>query len=336
MEHSEIRMTAERWEQVKTIFHGAVECDPPAREEFLRQRCGNDIELRREVESLLDSENDPKPVLETQVMGAGLMAADPQRQVFAPPAITGDRYQVERELGRGGMSVVYLARDRQLLAKRVVVKVLLEETRQDPWIRQKFLQEMEALSRIDHPGVVGVLDSGLTAVGQRFLVMQYIEGVSLRSAIEPGGMAAIRAAGLIRQMGQALAAAHEKGVWHRDLKPENVMLQCLGGEDHVKLIDFGIAGIQNSHFTGEKTKVAGSFSYMAPEQMGGHSCAASDTYALAVVAYEILTGELPDPTGESGLQLPGEPGGRSARHCRCARRPARVRCANSARSCTRL
>jgi eukaryotic-like serine/threonine-protein kinase len=69
-------------------------------------------------------------------------------------------------------------------------------------------------------------------------------------------------------MGQALAAAHEKGVWHRDLKPENVMLQCLGGEDHVKLIDFGIAGIQNSHFTGEKTKVAGSFSYMAPEQMG--------------------------------------------------------------------
>src|SRR5580658_674957 len=202
------------------------------------------------------------------------------------------------------MSVVYLARDRQLLAKRVVVKVLLEETSQDPWMRQKFQQEMEALARIDHPGVVGVLDSGLTGEGQRFLVMQYIEGVTLRSAVEPGGMSRVRAAGLIRQIGQALAAAHEKGVWHRDLKPENVMLQCLGGEDHVKLIDFGIAGIQNSQFTGEKTKVAGSFSYMAPEHLGGHPCAASDTYALGVVAYEILTGTLPGEASESRPKLP--------------------------------
>src|SRR5437588_10527045 len=99
------------------------------------------------------------------------------------PLILSDRYEVERELGRGGMSVVYLARDRQLLAKRVVIKVLLEETSQDSWVRQKFLQEMEALARIDHPGVVGVLDTGLTPEGQQFLVMQYIEGVTLCTAI---------------------------------------------------------------------------------------------------------------------------------------------------------
>jgi serine/threonine protein kinase/TolB-like protein len=302
-EHGEVRMTAERWEQVKAIFHGAAECEPPGRAEFLRQRCGNDEELRREVESLLDSERDPRTVLESAVLGAAMMVAS-ERRVFAPPATIGDRYDVERELGRGGMSVVYLARDRQLLAKRVVVKVLLEETSQDPWMRQKFQQEMEALARIDHPGVVGVLDSGLTVDGQRFLVMQYIEGATLRSAIEPGGMNCARAAGLIRQIGQALAAAHEKGVWHRDLKPENVMLQCLGGEDHVKLIDFGIAGIQNSQFTGEKTKVAGTFGYMAPEQLGGHPCAASDTYALGVVAYEILTGTLSTESGESRPKLP--------------------------------
>jgi TolB-like protein/class 3 adenylate cyclase/Flp pilus assembly protein TadD len=182
--------------------------------------------------------------------------------------------------------------------------VLLETTSLDPWIRQKFLQEMEALSRIDHPGVVGVLDSGLTAEGKQFLVMQYIEGVTLRSAIEPGGMNFGRAAGIIRQIGQALAAAHEKGVWHRDLKPENIMLQRLGGEDHVKLIDFGIAGIQDSQFTGEKTKVAGSLSYMAPEQFSGHPCEASDIYAYGVVAYEILTGTLPGETGESRPKLP--------------------------------
>src|ERR1035437_1520221 len=297
-------MTAERWRQVKTIFHGAVETDPAVRADFLREHCGGDEELRREVESLLDSEKDPRSLLGTAVMGAAVMAAAPERQVPAPPAIMGDRYEVERELGRGGMSVVYLARDRQLLGKRVVIKVLLETTSIDPWMRQKFLQEMEALSRIDHPGVVGVLDTGLTAEGKQFLVMQYIEGVTLRSVIEPGGVNFVPAAGIIRQIGHALAAAHEKGVWHRDLKPENIMLQCLGGEDHVKLIDFGIAGIQNSQFSGEKTKVAGSLSYMAPEQFSGHPCEASDIYAFGVVAYEILTGTLPGETGESRPKLP--------------------------------
>lgn len=204
-----------------------------------------------------------------------------------------DRYEIERPLGRGGMSAVYLARDRQLLSKRVVVKVLLEEMDEDAWMRQKFLQEMEALARIDHPGVVGVLDTGLTPDGKQFLVMQYVEGQTLRGSIQAGGLPLDKAASLIRQIGQALGAAHDVGVWHRDLKPENIMLQRSGSEDYAKLIDFGIAGIQNSQFTGEKTKVAGSLSYMAPEQFAGNPCAASDTYALGVVAYEILTGNPP-------------------------------------------
>jgi class 3 adenylate cyclase/tRNA A-37 threonylcarbamoyl transferase component Bud32 len=203
------------------------------------------------------------------------------------------RYEIERPLGRGGMSAVYLAKDHQLLAKRVVVKVLLDDMNEDPWMRQKFFQEMEALARIDHPGVVGVLDTGQTPEGKQFLVMQYVEGQTLRAAIEPGGMPIAKAASLIRQIGQALGAAHDAGVWHRDLKPENVMLQQAGGDVYAKLIDFGIAGIQNSQFTGEKTKVAGSLTYMAPEQFAGSPCAASDTYALGVVAYEMLTGAPP-------------------------------------------
>ncbi|MBN8733642.1 MAG: serine/threonine protein kinase [Acidobacteria bacterium] len=207
-----------------------------------------------------------------------------------------NRYAVDRELGRGGMSVVYLAHDRKLLNKPVVVKVLLEKQTQNEWVRKKFMQEMEALARIDHPGIINVLDYGDLPNGTQYLVMQYIEGKTLRDSIPQGGMEMSRASNLIRQVGQALAAAHEKGVWHRDLKPENIMISTLaGGEEHVKLIDFGIAGIKDSVFAGSKTNVAGSLTYMAPEQFAGKPSAASDLYALAIVAYEMLSGEIPFP-----------------------------------------
>ena len=207
-----------------------------------------------------------------------------------------NRYAVDRELGRGGMSVVYLAHDRKLLNKPVVVKVLLEKQTQNEWVRKKFMQEMEALARIDHPGIINVLDYGDLPNGTQYLVMQYIEGKTLRDSIPQGGMEMSRASNLIRQVGQALAAAHEKGVWHRDLKPENIMISTLaGGEEHVKLIDFGIAGIKDSVFAGSKTNVAGSLTYMAPEQFAGKPSAASDLYAFAIVAYEMLCGEVPFP-----------------------------------------
>ena len=207
-----------------------------------------------------------------------------------------NRYAVDRELGRGGMSVVYLAHDRKLLNKPVVVKVLLEKQTQNEWVRKKFMQEMEALARIDHPGIINVLDYGDLPSGTQYLVMQYIEGKTLRDSIPQGGMEMSRASNLIRQVGQALAAAHDKGVWHRDLKPENIMISTLaGGEEHVKLIDFGIAGIKDSVFAGSKTNVAGSLTYMAPEQFAGQPSAASDLYAFAIVAYEMLSGEVPFP-----------------------------------------
>ena len=281
-------MTAERWQQIKALFDRALERDAGTRPDFVRAECGGDEELLREVESLLAADESGGSRLEHPAIAAAVQP--PALAVLGAGTILGERYEILQELGRGGMSVVYLAQDRQLLARRVVIKVLLRETSQDPYIRQKFLQEMEALSRIEHPGVVGVLDAGLTAEGNQFLVMQFIEGTTLRKAIAPGGMEPKRAAGILRQIGQALNAAHEKGIWHRDLKPENVMLQDLGGEDHVKLIDFGIAGIQNSQFSGELSKVAGSLSYMAPEQYAGHASAASDTYSLGVLACEMLTG----------------------------------------------
>src|SRR5712692_5540608 len=175
------------------------------------------------------------------------LASEPGPFLLPPGSVLKDRYEVEKELGRGAFGIVYLARGRQLLSKPVVIKALQQQTSADPWLLKKFQQEMESLARIHHPGVVGVLDVGETPDGRPFLVMQFVEGATLRSAIGSIGLDLPRAANILRQVGHALSAAHEKGVYHRDLKPENIMLQSLsGGEEYAKLIDFGVAAVRDS------------------------------------------------------------------------------------------
>jgi serine/threonine-protein kinase len=206
-----------------------------------------------------------------------------------------DRYLIVRELSSGGFGKVFLAQDQQLHNRSVVVKIQLDRAIDDPWFEKKFSEELRALALIDHPGVVGALDSARTPDGRPFLVMQYVEGQPLRSAITADGMPLDRAANIIRQIGQALGAAHDKGIWHRDLKPENIMLQMLpGGDEHVRLIDFGLATIADlaaKHQT--HTRIAGSPGYMAPEQFTGQPSAATDVYAFGVIAYEMITGRKP-------------------------------------------
>src|SRR2546423_3223792 len=216
------------------------------------------------------------------------------------------RYSIENQIGQGGVGIVYLARDQKLHDKPVVIKVLHEKSSQDSWVVQKFQQEKEALARVDHPGVVGILDTGELPDGKPYLVMQYIDGVTLRSQIKPEGMSLERAAEIIRQTGRALSAAHDRGIFHRDLKPENIMLQTFGsGEEQVKIIDFGIAKLKDSvvapsTMTGA---TAGTVAYMAPEQLTGRPVsAATDIFAMGAIAYELVTGRKPfNP--ETGFEL---------------------------------
>jgi eukaryotic-like serine/threonine-protein kinase len=207
-----------------------------------------------------------------------------------------DRYLIVRELSSGGFGKVFLAQDQQLHNRLVVVKIQLDRAIDDPWFEKKFAEELRALALIDHPGVVGALDSARTPDGRPFLVMQYVEGHPLRSSITSDGLPLDRAANIIRQIGHALGAAHSKNIWHRDLKPENIMLQVLpGGDEHVRLIDFGLATIADLAAKQQQThtRVAGSVGYMAPEQFSGQPSAATDIYAFGVIAYEMITGRKP-------------------------------------------
>src|SRR6185503_16195265 len=168
---------------------------------------------------------------------------------------------------------------------------------QNEWTIQKFKQEIEALSRIDHPSVVGVFDFGELPSGSPYIVMKYVDGVTLRSCITPEGMELKRVARLIKLLGSALAAAHQKGILHRDLKPENIMLQSLsGGDEQLTIIDFGVAKVKNSLIAPStvEPRTLGTYLYMSPEQFRGEPVTtASDIYSLGVIAYELITGRRP-------------------------------------------
>ncbi len=245
----------------------------------------------RPVEAGLD------PLLRDTAVESEISASSPTNAYLG--LLLKDRYLIESVIGRGGIGVVYLARDLKLVKRPVVIKVLHQEVVSSElggWLKKKFQHEIEALSRIDHPGVVGVLDTGEMPDGRAYFVMQYVEGVTLRAAMIEQGMRVERIAHLARQMGQALSAAHDKGVLHRDLKPENVMLQNLGeGEEQVKLIDFGIARVADPQIAPETqaTKIAGTPPYMAPEQIRGRPSAASDIFSLGAMVYEMVTGIVP-------------------------------------------
>lgn len=292
------------WDRIQEIYYSTLPMPKSERSAFVARACDGDPFLMSEVTSLLHADDSSEGFLESSVFELGLkiISSDSAKK----SATTTDKligmtidhkYLVERELGHGGMGKVYLARDLTLHNRAVVIKVLLEASVRDDYVVRKFRQEVEALSRIDHPGVVNVLGAGELPDGKPYIVMQYVKGVTLRSQIPVEGMDLERAAVILKQIGAALEHVHEQKIFHRDLKPDNIMLQSLKGEEHVKVVDFGIAKVKDSVVapsTVDKVPV-GTVLYMSPEQLRGGEriTAASDIYSMGVIAYEMLTGRRP-------------------------------------------
>jgi serine/threonine-protein kinase len=215
------------------------------------------------------------------------------------------RYESPQQIGRGGMGDIYRATD-SLLGREVVVKMLAEQYAQDESVRQRFTREALAAARLSgEPNIVTIFDVG-EQEGRPYIVMEYFGGGSLDDVLRTGGaQPPQRVFGWLEQAGRALDAAHARGIVHRDVKPGNLLLDR---EGNVHVADFGIAsatGMESLTMTGT---VLGTAGYLSPEQaQGERATPASDRYALAVVAFELLTGSRPfqadSPTAEAAAHV---------------------------------
>jgi len=206
------------------------------------------------------------------------------------PHVLLDRYEVGRLLGAGGMAEVFEGRDR-LLARRVAIKVLQAQFVRDPSFLIRFKREAQAAASLSHPNIVGVYDTG-SEDGTHFIVMEYVDGRTLKDVIRAEGpLYPERAAEICADVCNALAAAHARGLIHRDIKPGNVMLTP---EGKVKVMDFGIARATTSETITQTAAVVGTAQYISPEQAQGQTVDyRSDLYSVGCCLYEMLTGTVP-------------------------------------------
>jgi serine/threonine protein kinase len=229
--------------------------------------------------------------------------SEPARQTVRPsrvdlrPGTEVASYRIVRTLGRGGMSVVYLA-EHDWLQRKVALKVLAPQLADDERFRERFVRESRLAASLDHPNVIPIYEAGASG-GELFIAMRFVEGADLRTVLhEEGALAPARAVGILRQVAAALDAAHEQGLVHRDVKPANVLLarpRSSEPVEHVYLSDFGLtkrsAGDPGVTGTG---RFVGTLDYAAPEQFTGEAPdARTDVYSLGCVLFECLTGRPP-------------------------------------------
>jgi tRNA A-37 threonylcarbamoyl transferase component Bud32/TolB-like protein len=291
-----------RWEQVWSLFDTALDLPTEDRPGFL-ERETDDAEIRREVTSLLAGHEKEGGILDA------VAASDEELEDRVRQALE-ERYGLVRELGRGGMSRVYLAWEKKH-QRRVVIKVLLPEFAARHGT-DRFQQEVKLVAHLSHPNIISLIDSGVVD-GLAYYVMPYLDGETLRARLGTNGSELLptdQCLSILLDVAGALAHAHSKGVVHRDLKPGNVLL----AGPHSYLFDFGVARTRpETQQDDEEAPVTqegafiGTLRYAAPEQAWGlpNVDHRADLYAWGVMAHELLTGRL--PPNPSDPESPGEP-----------------------------
>ena len=299
-------LTSERWEQIGQLFQAARELRPGERITFLRQACGEDESLFREVESLLVAEDELGDFLAAGAIhdAAKALAED---QSFSPVGKQLGHYQVRSLLGTGGMSAVYLAQDTKL-DRAIALKILPAEFAADKDRMRRFEQEAKSAAALNHPHIAHIYEIA-EAEGKQFIAMEYIEGETLRHKIHRERTSLPKLLKYLTQVAGGLAKAHERGIVHRDLKPDNIMITP---EGDAKILDFGLAkliappkqtggsdGVTRGQATARLSQhstpgiVLGTVGYMSPEQAQGNVHDIdhrSDIFSFGCILYEAATG----------------------------------------------
>jgi serine/threonine protein kinase len=276
----------------KSLFLAAIQLPPDAWPDFVRERCGDDADLRR----LLDAHRE-----------AATRAADPADTVGYPAAVDPDGpgaaigpYTLREKIGEGGMGVVFVADQTEPVKRRVALKVIKPgmDSRQ---VVARFEQERQALALMDHPNIARVFDGGTTREGRPYFVMELVRGLPVTDYCDKAKLPTADRLRLFARVCRAVQHAHQKGVIHRDIKPSNVLVTLIDGEPVPKVIDFGIAKATGGALTDHTVytrfaQLVGTPLYMAPEQAelsGVDVDTRADVYSLGVLLYELLTGTTP-------------------------------------------
>jgi serine/threonine protein kinase/WD40 repeat protein len=262
------------------------------RESFLAEACGNDLELKNQLVSLLDADSRAADFLHP---------ASPTLSLAEQPGDRIGRYKLLQKLGEGGCGVVYMAEQQEPVRRRVAFKIIKlgMDTRQ---VVARFEVERQALALMDHPNMAKVLDAGATKTGRPFFVMELVRGIKITDYCDQNNLSTTERLELFIQVCQAVQHAHQKGVIHRDIKPSNILVAQHDSVAVPKVIDFGIAKATAGQQLTDKTvftafeQFIGTPAYMSPEQAqlsGLDIDTRTDIYALGVLLYEMLTGRTP-------------------------------------------
>ena len=290
-------MTPDEWERIKEVFDAALVEALANREAFLQAHCGEDTAIRNEVERLLAEHERASAFMDPPQPDEDRFALSGSQSVRTEARLIGQtisHYQILAKLGEGGMGIVYRAFDTQLL-RPVAFKVLRHSAVADPESNRRFLREARAASALNHPNIAHVYEAG-EAGDTPFIVMEHIDGRTLRSVLRDPPLDFARVLDLCLQSADAIAEAHEHGIIHRDIKPSNIMITP---RDQLKILDFGLAKVEptpEGPFSADRSLtgcgiVMGSIRYMSPEQVLGHDVdQRTDIFSLGLVFYEMMTG----------------------------------------------
>jgi serine/threonine-protein kinase len=292
-------MDTKRWQKIKNLFDAVQEIAPEKRAKFLDDACGNDPELRREVERLIESLDNAESFMEQPAAAVVASMFEDKKTLmanhtpvnlrdgkFVAGTVLANRYRIIGLLGKGGMGEVFKAEDIKL-NQTVALKFLPDTLEKDSSALSRFHSEVRVARQVSHPNVCRVFDIG-EIENRHFLSMEFIDGDDLSSLLRRiGRLPSDKAVEIARQLCFGLAAIHEAGILHRDLKPANVIIDSRG---KTRITDFGIAGIEEE-LTGGEIRV-GTPAYMSPEQITGKEVSPkSDLYSLGLLLYEIFTGK---------------------------------------------